>query len=455
MRRIHFVGIGGIGMSGIAELLLMDGFKISGSDLAGSSITRHLEEVGVVVHKGHDAANVVNADAVVYSSAVNRDNPEVAAAVESGIPVIRRAEMLAELMRLRSGVAIAGTHGKTTTTSLVGHVLTTAGLDPTVVVGGVLRGLGTNARLGKGELLVAEADEYDRSFLKLTPTLAVLTTLEAEHLDTYGSFDNLREAFVHFANSVPFYGLVIVCGDEPNLVDLIPEIHRPVLTYGFSPHVDVRAEEIEVSRRGRCRVNSSGNDLGVIEVPLVGEHNLKNALAAVTVGLQLDVPMERIRKALADFQGVRRRFDFRGEVGGISVYDDYAHHPTEVKATLEAARKAFNGRIVAVFQPHLFTRTRTFSKEFSRELLAADMVVITDIYPAREEPIKGVTGEMIADGTRKFGHKSVHYLPEREKLAAYLAEVVNKNDLVITLGAGDIYRTSEELLALLRKRENK
>ncbi|MBD3165858.1 UDP-N-acetylmuramate--L-alanine ligase [bacterium] len=449
LQRIHFVGIGGIGMSGIAELLARQEFEVTGSDLAASAQTRHLEEQGCRIWIGHSADNIGDAEVVVHSSAVGTENPEVAEAIRRGIPVIRRAEMLAELMRLKEGVAIAGTHGKTTTTSLAGHILTEVGLDPTVIVGGVVRGLGTNARLGESKLLVAEADEYDRSFLKLMPVMAVLTTLEAEHLDTYGTYEELRSAFVHFANSVPFYGKVILCSDEPNLVDLLDDISRPVLTYGLNPQADLRAEMVELGTTATGRLTFGGNELGELQVPLAGLHNLRNALAAVAVALEMDVPMGRIREALKSFSGVRRRFEFRGSGDGVEVYDDYAHHPTEVAATLSAARQALSNRIVAVFQPHLFSRTQHFYREFARELLKADVVVVTDVYPSREKPIEGVTGEMVAEQARRFGHKDVHYVPERPALADDLMALLMPGDAVITLGAGDIYKTSDELLERL------
>jgi len=450
---VHFVGIGGIGMSGIAEILVRQGFQVTGSDLNSSPVTRHLEQLGVRVWEKHEAKHVGDAKVVVYSSAVSLENPEVLEAQERGIPVIRRAEMLAELMRLKRGVAVAGTHGKTTTTSIVGTILTESGLDPTVIVGGVVRDLDTNARLGEGELLVAEADEYDRSFLKLTPTLAVITNLEAEHLDTYGTYDNLREAFVHFANSVPFYGTVILCADEPGIVSLLPDVHRPVVTYGLSPQADLRGVDVQHGRSGACTVTFQGTELGRIEVPLAGEHNLKNALAAVAVARELDIPFAKIAAGLKKFSGVRRRFDLRGEVGGVSVYDDYAHHPSEVRATLAAARQASHQKIVAVFQPHLFSRTLAFHTEFGRELLAADSVFVTDVYPAREKPIPQVSGELVVEAANRFGHKQVEYVPVRSQLASAIAETLHGDELVITLGAGDIYKTSDELLALLRERE--
>ncbi len=454
MKRIHFVGIGGIGMSGIAESLAAQGFEITGSDLSESAITEHLVECGCTVYKGHKAENVQDVNALVYSSAVDRENPEIVEARRLGIPVIRRAEMLAELMRLKSGIAVAGTHGKTTTTSMIGHILTEAGLDPTVIVGGVVRGLGTNARLGNSELLVAEADEYDRSFLKLTPVLAVLTTLEAEHLDTYGTYEALREAFLTYANSVPFYGLVAVCTDEPNLVDLLPELDRPVITYGTNPHADLRISDLESGVMSKCTIWRGAEKLGILELPLPGLHNLRNALGALSVALELDVPFDSAVAALRGFSGVKRRFELRGEELGVAVYDDYAHHPTEVKATLTAAREAFNGRrIVGIFQPHLYSRTQTFYKEFAQALLLADLLMVSDVYPAREKPIEGVTGRMIVEQAQKFGHRNVHYLRRREEIVHKLSPMLEEGDLVITLGAGDIYKTSDEVLEALRKRE--
>lgn len=448
--RIHFVGVGGIGMSGLAEILVRQGFVVSGSDLAESTVTKNLEAMGVKVWIGHGAEHIGDVQAVVYSSAVSQENPELAAATELGIPVIRRAEMLAELMRLKRGIAVAGTHGKTTTTSLVGTILTDAGLDPTVIVGGVVRGLGTNARLGESELLVAEADEYDRSFLKLTPTLAVITNIEAEHLDTYGNYESLQEAFAHFANSVPFYGAVIVCTDDPGVVELLPNVQRPVITYGTSPQADLRAVEIAVNGGIRCTVVAGEERLGTVKLPLAGEHNLRNALAAIAVGRELEIPFDVMSEALKSFSGVRRRFEQRGVERGVKVVDDYAHHPTEVRATLSAARNVHSGKVIAVFQPHLFTRTQQFGREFARELLAADEVYITDIYPAREKPIVGVSAEQVVKETRKFGHKHVHHIPKREDVAPQLAQRLGGGELVITLGAGDIYKTSDELLTLLK-----
>ncbi len=449
IQRIHFVGIGGIGMSGIAELLAKQGIAISGSDLTKSPITDHLEGCGCKIWQGHDTSHVEGANAVVYSSAVDTDNPELLEAREKGIPVIRRAEMLGELMRLKTGVAIAGTHGKTTTTSMVGHILTESGLDPTVIVGGVLRGLGTNARLGESDLLIAEADEYDRSFLNLTPTIALITNLEAEHLDTYGSFENLRDAFLNFANSAPFYGTAVINSDDPNLVDILPEISRPVVTYGFNPHADFHGEDIKLGEISSCTLFYKDEKLGEISIPIAGRHNLSNAIGSVAIAREFDLSFEQIQAALKTFEGVKRRFEFRGEVDDIVVYDDYAHHPTEVEMTLKAARLLSNRRLIAVFQPHLYSRTQTFYSEFAKALMNSDMLIITGIFPSREEPIEGVTSELIVDRIKEYGHKDVYHIPERKMVADHLAQVVKSSDMVLCLGAGDINKTSDELLTIL------
>ncbi|MBS1261833.1 MAG: UDP-N-acetylmuramate--L-alanine ligase [Calditrichaeota bacterium] len=454
--RVHFVGIGGIGMSGIAEILVRLGFTVTGSDLNTSGVTRHLETLGVTVWQGHDPAHVGEAHAVVYSSAVTPDNPELARARELGVPVIRRAEMLAELMRMKTGVAIGGTHGKTTTTSLVGTVLTRAGLDPTVIVGGLVRDMDTNARLGSGDLLVCEADEYDRSFLRLTPVIAVITTLEAEHLDTYGTVENLREAFASFANSVPFYGRAIISADDPELVALRGSIERPVVSYGFSERADVRGVDAESAGASSCRVLADGDELGTIEIPLAGRHNLANALAAVAVARELEIPFAKVRDALAGFSGVRRRFDLRGEIAGVTVIDDYAHHPTEVAVTLAAARDAYPGRpIVALFQPHLFSRTKRFSGEFASALALADRAFITDVYPAREQPLEGVSGELVAQSLRERNEAGVYYLPRFQDIAPAVYRTLSGGEVVITLGAGNIYIASAELLGLLADGEDR
>ncbi|MBZ0264720.1 UDP-N-acetylmuramate--L-alanine ligase [bacterium] len=446
MPHIHLVGIAGTGVSGIAEILKTQGFHITGSDLTKTPITDRLEELGCIVYRGHKAEHVGQANALVYSSAVTEDNPEVVEARRLGIPVIRRAEMLAELMRMKTGIAVAGVHGKTTTTSLIGDLLAFAELDPTVIVGGVVRGMGTNARLGYSDLLVAEADEFDRSFLKLAPIIALLTTLEEEHTDTYDTYEKLRDAFLHFANSVPFYGLIVLCSDEPNLVELLPDIHRPVLTYGFNPQADIRGEAIEIGEISSMDVIVKGEKLGRLEIPLTGRHNLLNALGAFTIAREMEVPFDKITAAFKQFRGVRRRFEKIGEVNDVVVYDDFAHHPTEVMKTLEAARETFNRRIVAVFQPHLFTRTQKFYKDFARVFLAADIVILTDIYPSREQPIEGVTTELIFNEAKRMGHKHVEYIPERVSVAPRLKEITTYGDVLIVIGAGDVYKISEEFL---------
>jgi len=442
IRHIYFVGIGGIGMSGIAEILLNQGFEVSGSDLARTDVTRHLQDVGATVYEGHDPAQLKDVDVLVYSSAVAMDNPEVEAAVARKIPVIRRAEMLAEVMRLHHGIAIAGTHGKTTTTSMLGLVLIEGGQDPTVIVGGKLHAFGgTNARLGSGEFMVVEADEYDRSFLRLNPSIAVLTTLEAEHLDIYASLEDLKNAFVEFANKIPFYGFVTLCLDEPALQEILPQIKRKVITYGFSSQADVQAVELKQNEnRAVFTVLSFGKELGEIALGVPGEHNVQNALAAVAVSLELGIPFENIKAALDSFTGAFRRFEVKADIGGILVIDDYAHHPTEVKVTLRGIKAGWRRRVVCVFQPHTYSRTRDFYKDFGRAFMNADVLVITDVYPARERPIQGVTGELIAEAAQQFGHKNVHYIPDKEDVPGRLTEIAREGDIVITMGAGDIYQ---------------
>lgn len=451
IRHIYFVGIGGIGMSGIAEILLNQGFEVSGSDLAKTEVTRHLQDVGATVYEGHDPAQLKDVDVLVYSSAVSMDNPEVVAAIERKIPVIRRAEMLAEVMRLHHGIAIAGTHGKTTTTSMLGLVLIEGRQDPTVIVGGKLHAFGgTNARLGSGEFMVVEADEYDRSFLRLNPSITVLTTLEAEHLDIYASLEDLKNAFVEFANKIPFYGFVTLCLDEPALQEILPRIKRKVITYGFSSQADVQAVELKQNEnRAVFTVLSFGEELGEIALGVPGEHNVQNALAAVAVSLELGIPFENIKQALDTFAGAFRRFEVKADTHGILVIDDYAHHPTEVQVTLRGIKAGWRRRVVCVFQPHTYSRTRDFYKDFGRAFMNADVLVVTDVYPARERPIQGVSGELIAEAARQFGHKNVHYVPDKEDLPAYLIEISREDDIVITMGAGDIYQYGAQYIDML------
>ena len=451
IRRLHFVGIGGIGMSGIAEILNAEGFAVTGSDRAASENTERLQSLGIGVLIGHDAGNLApDVDALVYSSAVGSDNPEVAEAHRRKIPVIRRAEMLAEVMRLKYGIGIAGTHGKTTTTSMVSLVLMEGGIDPTVIVGGRIRGLaGSNARLGRGEFIVVEADEFDRSFLSITPTIAVLTTLETDHLDCYRDLDDIKSAFIQFAGKVPFYGFVVLCLDEPALQDIMPKIKKKIVTYGLNGQADLQAVDI-VHRQNMTKftVLRDGKELGEIELQIPGDHNVQNALAATAVGLELQVPFSKVKAGIEKFTGVFRRWEVKAELDGITVIDDYAHHPTEIKATLAGAKAGWRRRTVCVFQPHLYSRTRDFYDEFGRAFFNADVLIVTDVYPAREEPIQGVTGELIANAAKEFGHKQVHYVPEKKDLPGYLMTITRAGDMVITMGAGDIWKFGEQFISL-------
>jgi UDP-N-acetylmuramate--alanine ligase len=450
LRHAHFVGIGGAGMSGIAEVLAQYEVRVSGCDVAGGETVARLERLGVSISLGHAPAHLEGVDLVVISSAIAPDNPELAAARARGITVVRRAEMLAELMRLKYGVGVAGTHGKTTTTSLVGAILTEAGLDPTVIVGGRLRVSGTGARLGRSDYMVVEADEFDRSFLSLAPILAVITSIDRDHLDTYRDLDEIRDAFGAFASRVPFFGQVIACADDPNVRDLLPRLaDRRVVTYGLDDDHDLSARRLETTPAGsRFRLHQRGaGDLGEVEIPLPGLHNVRNALAAIGVGLALGIPVPAIARALAAFAGVHRRFERLGTWRGAEVVDDYAHHPTEVAATLAAARQVFPRRqLHAVFQPHLYSRTRDLAEEFGRALLGADHVVVTDVYPSREKPIPGVTGELVARAARALGHGRVAYCADWHAATALL-DGVSEGDVVLTLGAGDIYRLAESLVA--------
>jgi UDP-N-acetylmuramate--alanine ligase len=456
IKKVHFVGIGGIGMSGIAEILLNQGFEVTGSDLNETDITVRLKSLGIKIYKGHKEENLDETDVLVYSSAVNEDNPEVKLARERKIPVIKRAEMLAECMRMKYGIGIAGTHGKTTTTSMVGLVLTEAGIDPTIIVGGKLSGLGgTNARLGNGEHIVVEADEFDRTFLKLTPTIAAITTLEKEHLDTYKDLDDIKSAFVEFANKVPFYGFVMLCLDEPALQDIIPLINKKIFTYGLTSQADIRAVNIEhKANMSSFDVIYLGNNIGRISINIPGVHNIKNSLVAITTALELGVDFSVIQKALSTFSGVYRRFETKYDKE-IMVVDDYAHHPTEINATLSGIRDGWDRRLVAVFQPHLYSRTRDFYAEFGRSFLNCDVLICTEVYPAREKPIEGVTGELISNAANSFGHKNVIYEPDKTKIPALLSKVYKKGDIIVTMGAGDIWKFGEEFVKQLQNNNSK
>lgn len=454
VKNVHFIGIGGIGMSGIAEILLSQGFNISGSDLVKTEVTERLESLGIKVYEGHSPENLKEADVVVFSSAVNLENPEVKAAIERKIPVIKRAEMLAECMRMKYGIGIAGTHGKTTTTSMVGLVLTEANIDPTIIVGGKLSGLGgTNARLGKGEFIVVEADEFDRTFLKLTPTIAAITTLEKEHLDTYKDLDDIKSAFIEFANKVPFYGFVVLCLDEPALQDVIPQITRKIFTYGVSPQADVRAINITHHENfSEYTVVYHGQELGKIKLNIPGMHNIKNSLVAVTIATEMGVDFTTIQNALGKFSGVYRRFEKKYDEE-VLVIDDYGHHPTETNATLDGIRRGWTRRLIAIFQPHLYSRTRDFYTEFGRSFLNSDVFICTDVYPAREKPIEGITGELIANTAKKFGHKNVFYEPDKTKIPELLKSIYKEGDIIITLGAGDIWKYGNQFVEFLKNKK--
>jgi len=453
--KIHFVGIGGMGMCGIAEVLANMGYRVSGSDVNDTEITRHLAKIGCAVKQGHRADNLGEADVVVVSSAIKGYNPETEAARARQIPVIPRAEMLGELMRMKYGIAVAGAHGKTTTTTMIHTVLMAAGLDPTAVIGGRVNSLGlANARWGKSDYLVAEADESDGSFLTLTPTLAVVTNIDAEHLDHYGTFDNVKKAFTDFCNRVPFFGMSALCLDNPGVQAILPSLTKRFTTFGLTAGATYRARHVRhegmVTRFVAWR---RADELGEVALPMPGAHNVLNALGVLAVTDFLGIEFEAYAKAIASFEGVARRFTVRGEVGGVTVVDDFGHHPAEVKATLSGARTAFAGRrVVAAFQPHRFTRTRDQLPEFARAFHDADKIVICDIFPAGEKPIEGVSSEVLAGMVREAGHPDVVYVPRREDVAAALADQARPGDLVITLGAGNIQLSCNEVIELLEKR---
>jgi UDP-N-acetylmuramate--alanine ligase len=458
VRHAHFVGVGGIGMSGLAEILRTLEFAVSGSDLKPNEITRRLESMGVRIDVGHRAENVEGADVVVYSSAIAPSNPEIVRARALEVPIISRAEMLAELMRVKYCVTIAGSHGKTTTTSLVATVLRAAGLDPTVVVGGKVNALGSNARLGAGDLFVAEADESDGSFLRLTPTIAVITNIDAEHLDHYGTHENVKEAFVQFANKIPFYGLGVLCIDHPHVQEILPRVGRRHVTYGISRQADYRASNPRFEGLStRFDVHRRSEPLGEFVVKMPGAHNVLNALAVIAVADELEIPLNVTREATAAFHGVQRRFTVlgqptitrNGKSGDVMIVDDYGHHPAEIEATLDAAQRGFSRRVVVAFQPHRYTRTQSLFGDFTRAFNKADIVVVTEVYPAGEAPIPGATGDALAQAIRAHGHKAVEYVADKKQVAAKLREIVEPGDVVIALGAGDINASARDLCASL------
>tara|TARA_S200000501_G_scaffold378888_1_gene444597 strand:- start:22269 stop:23666 length:1398 start_codon:yes stop_codon:yes gene_type:complete len=453
IKNIHFVGIGGIGMSGIAELLLNLKFTISGSDISKSENTERLNRLGIEVTIGHDPKNVGRADVLVYSSAVQSENSELKKARQIGIPVIKRAEMLAELISLKeTSIAVGGTHGKTSTSSLIGSILSNCNLDPTLVVGGLVHNLNTNSKLGDGNIIVVEADEYDRSFLALKPTIAIITNIELEHTDCYKDIDDLKNTFLKFCKSVPFYGEVIICIDSPGVREILTKIERPMTTYGKSRDAVYRAENIRFKEnKSTYSVFRAKENLGEIQVALPGEHNVLNSLAAITVGLEMGLSFESIKSSLKNYDGVRRRFDIKTKSKNIIVVDDYAHHPTEIRVTLKAAKDGWNRRIIAVFQPHLFSRTKAFFREFAQSLQQADIIFITSIYPAREEPIAGISSELIYIECKKLGHNLCYLVPDFNDIPKKLDHAIQDNDMIITLGAGSIWRFSEDYALYLEK----
>ena len=454
IKKIHLVGIGGIGMSAIAEILFRQGYNISGSDKSPNEVTGRLEKLGIKIYEGHSAENIrEDVNALIYTSAVTMDNPEIVEAIKRKIPIVKRSEMLAELMRNQYGICIAGTHGKTTTTSMIGLVLQAGELDPTIIVGGILNELGgSNAWLGKGNYIVVEADEFDRTFLKLIPVLAVLTTMEAEHLDTYKDLQEIKSAFVEFVNKIPYYGFAVACADEPNINDILPLINRKVFTYGLRNGTNIRAVDIKHNHfSSEFNVIYFNENLGRIRLNIPGNHNVKNALAAITIGRELGVDFDTIKKSLESFKGAVRRFEIKYDKE-VLVVDDYAHHPTEVSATLAGIKNGWDRRLVAVFQPHLYSRTKDFAEDFGKAFLNSDVFICTDIYPAREEPIEGVTGELITDEAKSNGHKNVIYERDKNKIPDLLSKFYREGDIIITLGAGDIYKQGENFIQLLKNK---
>jgi UDP-N-acetylmuramate--alanine ligase len=452
IRRVHFVGIGGIGMSGIAEVLLNLGYRVAGSDLAESETILRLRKLGAEIQVGHRAENLKDADVVVISSAVRKDNPEVIAAHERLIPVIPRAEMLAELMRMKYGIAVAGTHGKTTTTSMIASVLAHGGLDPTAVIGGKLNIFGSNAKLGQGELLVAEADESDGSFLKLSPTIAVVTNIDPEHLDHYGTLDEIQKTFLEFINKIPFYGLAILCLDHENVQALIPRVRKRFVTYGLSTQANFRATEISFhGLTASFRAFENDRELGPISIQMPGLHSVYNALATVATAAELGLRFEVVRESLGSFSGVQRRFQIKGEGHGVMVVDDYGHHPAEIKATLSAAKRGWERRTVVIFQPHRYSRTRDLFKDFLTAFNEADVLFLIPIYPAGEDPIAGVDARNLYEGIKEHGHKDVTFVPDKKGILETLLPRLKPGDMVITLGAGDIWKTGEALVQELKK----
>jgi UDP-N-acetylmuramate--alanine ligase len=454
-KKLHFVGIGGIGMSGIAELLLNYGYKITGSDLLITPVTKKLTRMGAKIYYEHKSTNISDADVVVKSSAVKNDNIEIKTAIAKKIPVIRRAEMLSELMRMKYGISIAGTHGKTTTTSMVGMILTEAGLQPTLIIGGKVKNFDSTSVLGKSEYIVVEADEFDHSFLTLSPIIAGITNIEPEHLDCYPTIEDLETAFLQYANSVPFFGLIIACLDDKKIEEIIPRFEKRLCTYGLNPDANVRAVNIKFKNfTSQYDLEYNKKVLGRIHLQLPGIHNVRNSLLAATVALELEIPFSKIHNGLAEFRGVYRRFEKKCCINNILVYDDYAHHPTEIRATLTGIKNGSNRRIITVFQPHLYSRTQRFYQEFAQALSLSDFLIVTDVYPAREMPIPGVSGKLIVDSAIQQGNKNVIYIQNKEEVPDRLKEIARSGDFVITMGAGDIYKFGGEFVSMLKSEQH-
>ncbi|MBQ1823809.1 MAG: UDP-N-acetylmuramate--L-alanine ligase [Fibrobacter sp.] len=448
VRRLHFVGIGGAGMSGIAEVLYENGFEVTGSDMGEGQVIDYLKGLGIRVDSKHEAKNVENADLVVYSSAIPHDNPELVEARNRRIPVIRRAEMLGELMRLKYTLAICGTHGKTTTTSIVGQIWEEAGLDPTIIVGGVVKGKGSGAKVGRGDYLIAESDEFDRSFLSMMPSSAIVTNIDADHLDTYENIEEIKDAFVQFVNKIPFYGQAILCLDDANVQSILSRVRKPLITYGFSRQAKYRIDNLRFEKGFPVfDILNDGESLGEFRLKIPGRHNVLNATAAVALAMEEGIAPDVARKACAEFEGVTRRFEFMGEKNGVMVFNDYAHHPTEATATLLGFREAFpDKRIVVAFQPHLFSRTRDQHEAFGMAFANCDVLLVTDIYPARERPIEGVTGALVANSATDRGHRNARFVGDQKNLLPILKEELRKDDVVVLMGAGNVYKLGTRIL---------
>ncbi|MGB6339864.1 MAG: UDP-N-acetylmuramate--L-alanine ligase [Candidatus Aminicenantaceae bacterium] len=450
LKHIHMIGIGGTGMNGIAEVLLNLSYRVSGSDVQENEATRRLARLGAEVHIGHRAEQINGSDVVVISSAITEENDEVQEARRQKIPVIPRAEMLAELMRMKHGIAVAGSHGKTSTTSMIAEVLEAGGFDPTIIVGGRLNTIGAHAKLGEGDFIVAEADESDRSFLYLSPFMAVLTNLDEEHLDQYKTLDEIKKTFIHFANKVPFFCPIILCLDDANLQSLMPELERRVITYGFSTQADVYSREQTFDKfTSTSELYYKNEKIGVLKLNVPGKHSIQNAMAAVSVGLDLDMPIPTILEALEAYTGIGRRFELKQTVNGIMIFEDYAHHPTEIIATLEAAKRGWPRRTVVVFQPHRYSRLSSLMKKFATSFNQADVLFITEVYPAGEKPIESVSGQVLFEETQKFGHKNIYFEPDLSKIAALVAKTAEPEDLIFILGAGSINKIIPELITEL------